>query len=162
MQLCAGGRPLGSGTDPSPPTRARSPADVKGFSRLSTRLTGRPHDGRRADRRAFTLEGATELRLRSPRQARNPCFAGDYRGSRSCATTSWQRTGLAAHPPDARRPSCLVRAATNRDVRAGTTLGLRESITHRYDDLTHALDEQLGLQPTRETRVMYRQLLGQD
>jgi len=25
----------------------------------------------------------------------------------------------------------------------------------------HALDEQLGLQPTRETRVMYRQLLGQ-
>jgi hypothetical protein len=30
----------------------------------------------------------------------------------------------------------------------------------RYD-ITHALDEQLGLQPTREARVMYRQLLGQ-
>jgi hypothetical protein len=90
MQLCAGGRPLGSGTDPSPPTRARSPADVKGFSRLSTRLTGRPHDGRRADRRALTLEGATELRLRSPRQARNPCFVADYRRSRFCAATSRQ------------------------------------------------------------------------
>ena len=37
----------------------------------------------------------------------------------------------------------------------------RESITKRYDDLAHALDEQLGLQPTRETRVMYRQLLRQ-
>lgn len=40
-------------------------------------------------------------------------------------------------------------------------LGLRESITKRYADLAYALDEQLGLQPTRETRVMYRKLLGQ-
>ena len=40
-------------------------------------------------------------------------------------------------------------------------LGMRESITKRYDDLTHALDHQLGIQPTRETRLMYRQLLGQ-
>jgi hypothetical protein len=31
----------------------------------------------------------------------------------------------------------------------------------RYDELAHALDEQLGLQPTRETRIVYRQLLGQ-
>lgn len=44
---------------------------------------------------------------------------------------------------------------------ADYALGLRESITRRYDDLAHALDEQLGLQPTRETRVMYWQLLGQ-
>jgi hypothetical protein len=27
-----------------------------------------------------------------------------------------------------------------------------ESITRRYDDLTHALDEELGLQPTRESQ----------
>jgi DNA-binding SARP family transcriptional activator len=47
-------------------------------------------------------------------------------------------------------------------LQADYTLGLRESITRRYDDLAHALDEQLGLQPTRETRAMYRQLLGQD
>jgi two-component SAPR family response regulator len=46
-------------------------------------------------------------------------------------------------------------------LQADHALGLRESITRRYNDLTHALDEQLGLQPTRETRVMYRQLLGQ-
>jgi DNA-binding SARP family transcriptional activator len=46
-------------------------------------------------------------------------------------------------------------------LQADHALGLRESITRRYDDLAHALDEQLGLQPTRETRVMYRQLLGQ-
>jgi DNA-binding SARP family transcriptional activator len=47
-------------------------------------------------------------------------------------------------------------------LQAEHALGLRESITKRYDDLAHALDEQLGLQPMRETRVMYRQLLGQD
>ncbi len=38
---------------------------------------------------------------------------------------------------------------------------LRESITRRYDELTRSLDEELGLEPARETRVMYRQLLGQ-
>ena len=46
-------------------------------------------------------------------------------------------------------------------LQAEHALGLRESITRRYDDLAHALDEQLGLQPSRETRLMYRQLLGQ-
>lgn len=46
-------------------------------------------------------------------------------------------------------------------LQAEHALGLRESITRRYDELAHALDEQLGLQPTRETRIMYRQLLGQ-
>jgi hypothetical protein len=44
----------------------------------------------------------------------------------------------------------------------GIVLGSRRRrawpITRRYDDLAHALDEQLGLQPTREP---YRQLLGQ-
>jgi two-component SAPR family response regulator len=46
-------------------------------------------------------------------------------------------------------------------LQADHALGLRESITRRYDDLARALDEQLGLQPARETRLMYRQLLGQ-
>jgi DNA-binding SARP family transcriptional activator len=46
-------------------------------------------------------------------------------------------------------------------LQAEHSLGLRESITRRYDELTRSLDEQLGLEPTRETRLMYRQLLGQ-
>lgn len=41
------------------------------------------------------------------------------------------------------------------------SLGLRESITRRHDELTRSLDEQLGLEPARETRLVYRQLLGQ-
>jgi DNA-binding SARP family transcriptional activator len=40
-------------------------------------------------------------------------------------------------------------------------LGLRESITRRYAELERSLDEQLGLEPARETRIIYRQLLGQ-
>ncbi len=46
-------------------------------------------------------------------------------------------------------------------LQAEHALGMRESITCRYDELAHALDQELGLQPTRETRIMYRQLLGQ-
>jgi DNA-binding SARP family transcriptional activator len=46
-------------------------------------------------------------------------------------------------------------------LQAEHALGLRESITRRYDELTRSLDEQLGLEPARETRVIYRQLLGQ-
>lgn len=46
-------------------------------------------------------------------------------------------------------------------LQAEHALGLRESITRRYDDLTRSLDEQLGLEPARETRLVYRQLLGQ-
>lgn len=46
-------------------------------------------------------------------------------------------------------------------LQAEHALGLRESITRRYDELARELDEQLGLEPTRETRVIYRQLLAQ-
>ncbi|MHB8533478.1 MAG: AfsR/SARP family transcriptional regulator [Solirubrobacteraceae bacterium] len=46
-------------------------------------------------------------------------------------------------------------------LEAEHALGLRESITRRYADLSRSLDEQLGLEPARETRLIYRQLLGQ-
>jgi DNA-binding SARP family transcriptional activator len=46
-------------------------------------------------------------------------------------------------------------------LQAEHSLGLRESITRRYDELVRALAEQLGLEPARETRMIYRQLLGQ-
>ncbi|HUB73501.1 MAG TPA: bacterial transcriptional activator domain-containing protein [Solirubrobacteraceae bacterium] len=46
-------------------------------------------------------------------------------------------------------------------LQAEHALGLRESVRRRYDELTRSLDEQLGLEPARETRLVYRQLLGQ-
>ena len=47
-------------------------------------------------------------------------------------------------------------------MRAEAALGLRSAIISRYDDLQRLLEEQLGLQPHRETRALYRQLLSQD
>jgi DNA-binding SARP family transcriptional activator len=46
-------------------------------------------------------------------------------------------------------------------LQAEHALGLRESITRRYDELTRSLDEQLGLEPARETRAMFRRMLEQ-
>ena len=36
-----------------------------------------------------------------------------------------------------------------------------DELTRSLDELTRSLDEQFGLEPTRETRVIYRHLLGQ-
>jgi DNA-binding SARP family transcriptional activator len=47
-------------------------------------------------------------------------------------------------------------------LQADDALGLRSTLTKRYDALTHLLDEQLGLQPSHETKMMYRQQLGQN
>lgn len=46
-------------------------------------------------------------------------------------------------------------------LEAEATLGLREAVIDRYEDLTRLLDERLGLEPDRETRSLYRSLLGQ-
>jgi DNA-binding SARP family transcriptional activator len=40
-------------------------------------------------------------------------------------------------------------------------LGLREAVEARYSKLKTLLDERLGLEPDRETRKLYLQLLGQ-
>jgi DNA-binding SARP family transcriptional activator len=41
-------------------------------------------------------------------------------------------------------------------------LGLREAVIARYEGLQHELDTNLGLEPERETRRLYRRLLSQD
>jgi two-component SAPR family response regulator len=46
-------------------------------------------------------------------------------------------------------------------LQAEHALGLRESITRRYGEPTRSLDEQLGLEPARETRAMFRRMLEQ-
>lgn len=46
-------------------------------------------------------------------------------------------------------------------LEAEAALGLREAATARYDELCRLLDERLGLRPQKETRVLYRSLLGQ-
>jgi DNA-binding SARP family transcriptional activator len=46
-------------------------------------------------------------------------------------------------------------------LQADHALGLYSGVTKRYEALAHLLDEQLGLQPSHDTRMMYRELLGQ-
>jgi DNA-binding SARP family transcriptional activator len=41
-------------------------------------------------------------------------------------------------------------------------LGRREAVVERYERLRRELDERFGLEPRRDTKLLYRQLLGQD
>jgi DNA-binding SARP family transcriptional activator len=47
-------------------------------------------------------------------------------------------------------------------MQAEAVLGLREAIIERYEGLRRELDANLGLEPERETRQLYRHLLSQD
>lgn len=40
-------------------------------------------------------------------------------------------------------------------------MGMREAVERRYDELCTLLDDRLGLGPSKETRSLYRRLLGQ-
>ena len=45
---------------------------------------------------------------------------------------------------------------------AEAALGRRDAVTRRYAEVRRQLDDRLGLEPERATRLLYRQLLGQD
>jgi DNA-binding SARP family transcriptional activator len=47
-------------------------------------------------------------------------------------------------------------------LEAEATLGRREAVTERYEQLRRVLDDRLGLEPERATRMLYRRLLGQE
>ena len=82
------------------------------------------------------------------RVGRSRLGRGDARGALQLAEQAITLAGL--HAPSWRLA-----------LQAEHSLGLRESIARRYDELARSLDEQLGLEPARETRLIYRQLLGQ-
>ncbi len=46
-------------------------------------------------------------------------------------------------------------------LEADYALGIYSAVTKRYEALAHLLDEQLGLQPSHDTRMLYRELLAQ-
>jgi DNA-binding SARP family transcriptional activator len=83
------------------------------------------------------------------RVGRSRLGRGDARGALQLAEQAITLDGL--HEPSWRLA-----------LQAEYSLGLRESIARRYDELARSLDEQLGLEPARETRLIYRQLLGQN
>jgi DNA-binding SARP family transcriptional activator len=57
--------------------------------------------------------------------------------------------------PSNERPIQLAMAAE-------AALGRREAVVERYERLCRELDDQFGLEPSRATRVVYRELLSQD
>jgi DNA-binding SARP family transcriptional activator len=47
-------------------------------------------------------------------------------------------------------------------MEAEAALGRREAVVERYERLRRDLEERFGLEPARETKILYRRLLGQD
>ena len=47
-------------------------------------------------------------------------------------------------------------------IEAEAALGRREAVVERYERLRRNLDDQFGLEPSRDTKTLYRRLLGQD
>jgi DNA-binding SARP family transcriptional activator len=94
---------------------------------------------RLASIRIDLLERAGRLRLE----------AGDLTGA--------LEAGEQAHAldPSNERPAKLA-------MEAEAALGRREALVERYESLCRTLDEQFGLEPSRETKHLYRRLLGQD
>jgi DNA-binding SARP family transcriptional activator len=47
-------------------------------------------------------------------------------------------------------------------IEAESALGRRSAVVERYERLAHELDQRFGLEPSRETKQLYRRLLSQD
>lgn len=47
-------------------------------------------------------------------------------------------------------------------MEAEAALGRRESVVERFERLRRELGEQFGLEPSRDTKLLYRRLLGAD
>jgi DNA-binding SARP family transcriptional activator len=85
------------------------------------------------------LERAGRMRLES----------GDASGALALA----EEAGAA--DPSNERPVQLA-------IEAEAALGRREAVVERYERLRRNLDDQFGLEPSRDTKILYRRLLGQD
>jgi DNA-binding SARP family transcriptional activator len=126
-----------------------SDADPSALERAIALFRGEPLSGCDypwADGDLHRLQ-ATRIELLE-RVGRARLAAGDARGALDAA-----QRGLDYEPLN----ESLVRLA----MEAEATLGLRGSIGHRYEQLSRELAQELGLEPDRRTRALYRQLLGQ-
>lgn len=146
--------------------RAKVRVDLDDLDRLLTTASDDGND-------PATLEKALALWRGEPLEGTDYLWAeGERRNLHATIVDLLERVGRArlAHG-DARAALQLAEQAIGLEelhepswrlaLQAEHALGLRESITRRYGELARSLDEQLGLEPARETRLVYRQLLGQ-
>jgi DNA-binding SARP family transcriptional activator len=146
--------------------RAKVRVDLDELDRLLTNATNNDND-------QAALETALALWRGEPLEGSDYLWAeGERRNLHATLVDLLERVGRARLTyGDARAALQLAEQAISLEelhepswrlaLEAEHSLGLRESITRRYDELARSLDEQLGLEPARETRVIYRQLLGQ-
>jgi DNA-binding SARP family transcriptional activator len=90
---------------------------------------------------------ATQVELLE-RVGRDRLALGDARGALQAA-----ERGLAL--------DALNEALWRLALEAESALGLREAVAQRYEQLRSLLQQRVGLEPARETRLLHRQLLGQ-
>lgn len=92
----------------------------------------------------------TAFRIEFLERAGRMCLeSGDASGALALADEA------GAADPSNERPVQLA-------IEAEAALGRREAVVERYERLRRNLDDQFGLEPSRDTKILYRRLLGQD
>jgi two-component SAPR family response regulator len=134
----------------------------------------RQADAERGPDRLASLERALLLVRGRPLDGNDyPWAAGEIR--RLTATIVDRLEGLGRCQLDASNPAealavaekALVfdphnEAVSRVAMQAESALGLRQAVADRYEQLWRELDARFGLEPERETRLVYRSLLSQD
>jgi DNA-binding SARP family transcriptional activator len=142
--------------------------DLDQFEHLLTRASAEPG----ADRKELLERARARVRGQPLAGTDYPWAAGDVRRLRativdlladlgSLRLDDSNATGALAAAEDALALDAYNEAAHQLAMRAEAVLGLRQAIVDRYEQLCQELDDRFGLEPGRETRLLYRRLLSQ-
>jgi DNA-binding SARP family transcriptional activator len=148
--------------------RSKADVDLDRFNALLAEAALRGN----ADREQL-LERARALVRREPLAGLDrPWAAGEVRHLRGVVAALFHQLGelrlnrdpaaALASAEEAIALDPYAESAQRLAMRAEATLGLREAVIERYENLRRELDTKLGLEPERETRLLYRRLLSQD
>jgi two-component SAPR family response regulator len=137
------------------------------------RLRAKP-DAATADRQQTLLEDALALFRGQPLAGIDALWAGTE-ARRLCALQAEMlgrvgrlrlQAGDAPRALDAAQRAQMLDPSDERPTQlameAEAALGHREAVAERYEQLRRELDERFGLEPSRDTKVIYRRLLSQD
>jgi DNA-binding SARP family transcriptional activator len=141
------------------------------LDRFETLVTAADSDT--ADRQALLEQALALVRGQPLAGSDYPWATGEVRRLRATIVDRLQElgylrldnsdsTGALAAAEQALTLDPLNEGAQRLAMQAEATLGLRQAITVRYEQLRELLDARFGLEPERETRLLQRRLLSQD
>lgn len=150
--------------------RTRVRVDVHDLERLLSELTD---DDQGANRRELLERGLRLFRAEPLEGCDYAWSGGEVRGLRGTYVELIELAGRARLEAGDARGALeaserglavdeLNEALWRLAMEAEGGLGLRESVEERYERLRTLLDERLGLEPQRDTRLLCRRLLGQN